>query len=226
MKPRVKLAEAATPDGGTLALFDHDGEFSIFLDGKELMHSMVTASESLLGSLGVERLDPEKKNRVLIGGLGLGFTLKAVLERAGSNTIVEVAELLAAVIEWNRTHMQKLNGSLLKDPRVEVLHSDVTRLIRETAPGTYDAILLDIDNGPIAMVAENNSSLYSSSGINSICAALKPGGRFIVWSASSDQKFEDRVRRAGLKAEAVRAKAHERAKRATYLLYVVQLPPA
>lgn len=226
MKPRIKLAESATPDGGTLALFEHDGNFSIFLDGKELMHSMVTASESLLGSLGAERLDPRKKNRVLIGGLGLGFTLKAVLESTGSNTTIEVAELLPAVIEWNRSHMQNLNGSLLDDPRVDVRNKDVAKLIREAAPATYDAILLDVDNGPVAMVAENNSSLYSRSGIKSICSALKPGGRFIIWSASPDQKFEHRLQRAGLKMEAVRAKAHARAKRASYLLYVIQLPPA
>ncbi len=205
-------------------MFEHDGEFSIFLDGKELMHSMVTASESLLGSLGVERLKPAAANRVLIGGLGLGFTLKAALATTGANTRIEVAELLPAVIEWNRTHMRKLNGSLLAEPRVEIRHGDVGRLIREAAPTTYDAILLDVDNGPIAMVADNNSSIYSTSGIKSICRALRPDGRFIVWSAGPDEKFENRVRKAGLVPEPIRAKAHEGAKRASYLLYVVQLP--
>lgn len=220
MKPRIKLTEAKTPDGGTLALFNHDGEYSIFLDGKELMHSMVTASESLLGEVGVARLKSGKPSRVLIGGLGLGFTLKAVLAATGPETKIDVAELLPAVIEWNRTHMHHLNGSLLGEDCVETCSGDVGGLVRETAPGSYDAIMLDVDNGPIAMVANNNNSLYSDAGIRTIVSALKPGGRLVVWSAGPDAKYERRLKKTGLKVQLVPAKAHQGAKRASYLLFV------
>ena len=155
MKPRVKLAES-TFTGGILALVEPDGSYSISLEGKELMHSRANSSELLLGSLGVARLGNEIAGRILIGGLGLGFTLKGALESVGSETNIEVAEMIPEVIEWNRTHLIQLNGSLLDDPQVEIQTVDVTHLIREAAPNTYDAILLDVDNGPNAMVCETN----------------------------------------------------------------------
>ena len=151
MKPRVKLAES-TFTGGILSLAEHDGSYSISLDGKELMHSRANASELLLGSLGVARLNDEASGRVLIGGLGLGYTLKGSLEAVGDKTIIEVAEMIPEVIEWNRTYLKNLNGSLLDHPQVETRRMDVTRLIQEAKPNTYDAILLDVDNGPNAMV--------------------------------------------------------------------------
>ena len=222
MKPRVKLAES-TFTGGELSLTEHDGSYSISLDGKELMHSRANASELLLGSLGVARLNNETNARVLIGGLGLGFTLKSVLESVGDKTIIEVAEMIPEVIEWNRTYLKNLNGSLLDHPQVEIRAMDVTRLIQETEPHTYDAILMDVDNGPNAMVADTNASLYSKTGIRSICRALKKGGRLVVWSAGSDQGFEKRLCHAGLKVEAVRAKAHAGAKSPSHFLYLGDL---
>ena len=222
MKPRVKLAES-TFTGGILSLTEHDGSYSISLDGKELMHSRANASELLLGSLGVARLGNETSGRVLIGGLGLGFTLKAALESVGDNTTIEVAEMIPEVIEWNRTYLKNLNGSLLDHPQVETRSVDVTRLIQEAEPHTYDAILLDVDNGPNAMVADSNASLYSKNGIRSICRALKKEGRLVVWSAGPDQGFEKRLERAGLKVEAVRAKAHAGAKSPSHFLYLGDL---
>ena len=222
MKPRIRLDETTTPDGGRLTLSEHDGDFVISLDGQELMHSKAVASEALLGSVGAARLNRDMANHILIGGLGLGFTLKSVLESVGPETTVEVAELIPAVIEWNRTHLLRLNGRLLEDARVTVEAGDVGRLIGQAKPQTYDAILLDVDNGPCAMVATDNASLYSDAGIRSICAALKPGGRAVVWSAGRDSRFENRLRKALLKFEAVQAKTHERAKRASYLLYVIE----
>lgn len=219
MKPRVKLAESGFP-GGKIALIEHDGAHSISINGQELMHSRSHASESLLGSLGVARLNREEGGRVLIGGLGLGFTLKDALASMGEKTRVEVAELLPEMIDWNRTHLKNLNGSLLDDPRVVVRAADVTRLLREAEPNTYDAILLDVDNGPVAMVSESNASLYSRSGVRSICKALKKKGRIVVWSAGPDQRFENHLHQAGLSVEVVPAKARENAKSASYLLYV------
>ncbi len=220
MKPRIKQAEAKTPGGGTIALFEQDGAFSISFNGQELMHSKASASERLLGQIGVKRLEDDGDARILIGGLGLGFTLRSVLEAVSPETTVEVVELVPEVIEWNRVHLEPLNGALLDDPRVEVLADDVAALIERAEPETYDAILLDIDNGPIAMVVESNSSLYSISGIGSVHRALKPGGRVVFWSAGPDPIFEARLRKAGFDVTAVPAKTHEGAKRAAYLLYV------
>ena len=219
MKPRVKLAESPFT-GGLLSLVEHNGSYSISLDGKELMHSRASASELLLGSLGVARLGNKLAGRVLIGGLGLGFTLKAALESVGNETTIEVAEMIPEVIEWNRTYLKNLNGSLLDHPQVEIRRMDVNRLIQETEPNTYDAILMDVDNGPNAMVSETNASLYSKNGIRSICKALKNSGRLVVWSAGPDHGFEKRLERAGLQVKAVRAKAHAGAKGPSHFLYV------
>ena len=222
MKPRIKLAES-TFTGGVLSLTEHDGSYSISLDGKELMHSRANASELLLGSLGVARLNNETDARVLIGGLGLGFTLKSVLESVEDKTTIEVAEMIPEVIEWNRSYLKNLNGSLLEHPQVETRLVDVTQLIQEVEPHTYDAILLDVDNGPNAMVADSNASLYSNNGIRSICRALKKNGRLIVWSAGPDHGFEKRLERAGLQVEAVRAKAHAGAKSPSHFLFLGDL---
>lgn len=222
MKPRIKQAEAKTADGGTLALYEQDGAFSINFNGQELMHSKATASEVLLGKLGAEALDKEASSRVLIGGLGLGFTLRSVLEVAGPKAVIEVVELVSEVIDWNRELLKDLNGELLEDPRVEVRHDDVAKLIRKADPNTYDSIILDVDNGPTAMVTGNNFNLYSKSGVRLIRSALKVGGRVVFWSAGPDQKFELRLKQAGFEVSSHPAKVHEGAKRAAYLLYVAQ----
>ena len=221
MKPRVSLAESITPTG-VMKLVEHDGAYAISLGGQEVMHSRANASECLLGSLGVARMKRSEVGRVLIGGLGLGFTLKSALESVGNETIIEVAEMIPEVIEWNRTHLKHLNGSLLDDSRVRVREADVLHLLREAEPKTYDAILLDVDNGPMPMVSEGNAALYSRKGIRSICRALKSDGRIVFWSAGPDQKFENRLDKAGLEVESVRAKAHEGAKSPSYLLYVAE----
>jgi spermidine synthase len=221
MKPRTKLGEARTPDGGNLALYEHDGTYSISLNGQELMHSKSSASESLMGELGVERLKEGQAPRILIGGLGLGYTLESVLRSVSGSATVEVVELIPEVVCWNRDHLVVLNGSLLDDPRVQVKTEDVGIVIRNSDAGSYDVILLDVDNGPVAMVAKANASLYSKSGIQAIRKALKPGGRAVLWSASPDRAFEERLTRMGFSVQAIPAKVHARAKRAAYTLYVV-----
>ena len=220
MKPRIKLAEAKTSEGGTLTLFEHDGAYVISFNGQELMHTKMCSSEKLLGKLGTERLPKDQPARMMIGGLGLGFTLDSALNGATRQTTIDVVEMSPEVINWNRTHLVNLFGKLLNDPRVQILAEDVNQTLRKAKPATYDSIMLDVDNGPIALVATENNSLYSNFGLRSIYTALKPKGRVIIWSASPEPKFEIRLKRAGFHAKAVPAKTHPGAKRTAYVLYV------
>ena len=221
MKPRIKLAESITPNGACMALYEHDGAFSVSLNGKELMHSRVTASESLLGKTGVDRINKDIPTRILIGGLGLGFTLKSALESGNPKMKIELAELVPEVIEWNRTYLKELNGALLDDPCVDIKEMDVIDLIKNAQPRTYDAILLDVDNGPVAMVDANNEQIYSASGIGLMCTALKKGGRIVVWSAGPDIKFEKRLGKFCRKFQRLATKVYDGAKRARHMLYIL-----
>lgn len=219
MKPHVKLAEALSPDGKRLTLHAHDGHFSLRVDSKELMHSAATASELQLGQLAASRISGAGESRVLIGGLGLGFTLKSVLEVATPRTKVCVAELIPEIITWNRTHLAGLNGALLDDPRVTTLTENICSVLGRSQP-VYDAILLDIDNGPTAMVQAGNARLYDKRGIERIAAALKPGGRAAIWSARPDEAFGYRLKQAGFSVEVVAAKLYATAKHNSYTIYV------
>jgi spermidine synthase len=220
MKPNLKLAEAITPDGARLMLYEHDGSYCIRLNGQELMHSSITASEILLGELAAGRLSRQANARVLIGGLGLGFTLKSVLAKAGRATRVQIAELIPEIVDWNRKFLAHLNGKLLNDSRVEVLVEDVWNVLARSSPARFDAILLDIDNGPTAMVQKQNARLYDRDGLARIAAALKPGGRAAIWSARPDRAFADRLAKAGFKVEVIPAKLHPNASRCAYTIYV------
>jgi len=226
MKPHFNLAETRTPDGARLSLHEHDGTYCIRLNGQDLMHSMTSASEVLLGELAADRLDTKSPTRVIIGGMGLGYTLKAVLAKAGPKALVEVGELMPEVVEWNRTHMAKLNGHLLADPRVKVRLGDVVDTLAQARPNSYDAILLDVDNGPIPMVRAGNVRLYGPRGLEAMRDRLKPGGRLAIWSASPDYSFEARLRAAGFVAQAIPAKLFPTAKRSAYVIYVGDKPAA
>lgn len=221
MKPNILLAETKTSNGARMTLVEHDGSYCIRVNGQQLMHSSVAASEILLGRLGCERHGRKNNGlRVLIGGLGLGFTLKSVLATVGRNAVVQVAELFPEIVAWNRTHLAGLNGKALEDPRVQVLAEDVRLLIRRGAKAPYDVIALDIDNGTTAMVKNENNQLYSEHGMMQIALALKPGGRAAIWSACPDAVLEKRLKRTGLTVTAVPAKLHEHAKRCAYMIYV------
>jgi spermidine synthase len=220
VKPNVKLAETATPDGERLVLYEHDGSYCIRLNGEELMHSSVSASELLLGELAAARLASHAHPSVLIGGLGLGFTLKSVLEQLGPEATVHVAELIPAVVDWNREFLSNVNGPLLNDPRVEVFVADVWDVIASAGRARYDALILDIDNGPTALVHQENARLYSHDGLKRITAVLKPGGRVAVWSARPDHGFAHRFAAAGFAVEVVPAKLYANAKRCAYTIYV------
>jgi len=219
MKPRIKLAQSQTGEGATISLYQHDGDYSISLNGQELMHSKLNYSECAMGDLGVEHLLPQAKARILIGGLGLGFTLASVFKKTDANTSIEVVELLPAIIDWNLEFLTSLNGKLLTQDRVSVHPLDVVTYIQNAPPESYDAILLDIDNGPTALVMKSNNSLYSNPGLRSIHQALKSNGRAVFWSAGPDQPFEARLRKNGFKTKAIPTKTHPGAKRAAYFLY-------
>ncbi len=224
MKPHHNLAETRTPDGARLSLHEHDGSYCVRLNGQDLMHSSTSASEVLLGELAHTLIDTKAPTRTLIGGMGLGYTLKAVLAKAGPKAVVEVGELMPEVIEWNRTFMAKLNGHLLDDPRVQVRLGDVVLTINKARPNSYDAILLDVDNGPVPMVHEGNTRLYSPRGLEAIKSKLRPGGRLAIWSASPDHTFEKRLRAAGFIPQAIPARLFPTAKRSAYVIYVGDKP--
>jgi spermidine synthase len=220
MIPFRNLAEARTPDGSRLTLHEHDGDYFIKLDGRQLMSSTSTTSELLLADVACQDLARAAEPRVLIGGLGLGFSLKRVLELIGKSGVVHVAELIPAVVAWNREFLASVNGRLLDDPRVEVLAEDVFAIIRRAANAPYDAILLDVDNGPTSFVQRDNSRLYSRRGLRAIWQALKPGGRVSFWSAAAEPQFLESLSRADFVASEYPAKAHERAKRFAHMIYV------
>lgn len=219
MKPTVIIATALTPDGSEMVLSEHDGNFAIRINGRGLMDSKATESERVLGQLGTALLAGRAKPRILIGGLGLGFTLKSVLDHTSPFATVTVAELMPAIIDWNRTHLAHLNGPALDDPRVTISQADVFKIITQTRNG-FDAILLDIDNGPEAMVQASNYGVYSAHGLLRLAAALRSGGRAVFWSAGDDPQFLKRLQQAGFKTETVPAKRYAGARKNSITLYV------
>ena len=220
LKPFVTLAQARTPDGDELTLHAHDSHFYLRVNRQPLMGTNASASEKVLADLACHRLGGRAGARVLIGGLGFGFTLRRVLELVGKDAAVEVAELLPEVVAWNREFLGAVNGQLLDDPRVVVTVGDVFQLIARAPAGHFDAILLDVDNGPIAMVQDGNARLYQAQGFAAITHALKPKGRVTFWSASADQAFAKRLAKAGFSVEVVAAKAYEQAKRTSHTVFV------
>jgi spermidine synthase len=207
MKKLERLGEARTPDGTVLALFRHDGDYLIRADGAELMSTRHHHSEDALAELACRPLRDRAGARALIGGLGLGFTLKVALRILPADAHVVVAELVRAVIEWNERPDYELAGAALRDPRVELRHADVALVLRESAC-TWDAIMLDVDNGPDPMTTSGNGALYGDAGVLMSAAALRPGGRLVYWSAQDDRGFERTLRRAGLTVSTSRVWSH------------------
>ncbi|HQZ30127.1 MAG: spermine synthase [Verrucomicrobiales bacterium] len=227
MKPITTVGETITPDGSKFTLHEHDGDFFLRLNGIQLMSSIWTLSERLLADYACPANAPIPMRRVLIGGLGLGFSLKRVLELVGEGAEVVVAELLPEVVRWNREILPGLNGNLLEDPRVVIHEGDVYDCIRGAADGEipkWDAILLDTDNGPTSLVQPQNHRMYGRSGFSMIFQALAPGGRVSFWAAAVEPGFERKLRRDGFSAAAHSIKAHERAKKPIHWIYVGQRP--
>ena len=207
MIPWQRLDTAHIPGGGELRLMRRGSEFAIKLGSNELMNSRLTATEQALATLACDRIKTRTAPKILIGGLGMGFTLRAALIVLGAQAKIEVAELVPAVIAWARGPMAPLFGDSLTDPRVTIFEKDVVDLIA-AARGSYDAILLDVDNGPNGIVRKANDRLYDVNGLAAAHQALKPGGVLAVWSSADDVKFTARLRKGGFEVSenAVRAK--------------------
>jgi spermidine synthase len=206
MKPWELLGEASAPDGTDIRLTRRDDEYLILANGKPLMSSRQHGSEEALATLGCRQAQTLAEPRVLVGGLGMGFTLRAVLDVLPSDARVIVAELVPAVVEWNRTALAHLAGHPLGDSRVRLETADVGFTLRAN-PGRFDAVLLDVDNGPAAFTALTNAGLYDNGGVDAAHAALRSGGTLAVWSAWEDRKFEQRLRFYGFDVEVARVRA-------------------
>jgi len=198
--PWETLGRALVSPGSSseLVLYRRGGEYVIRVDGRELMSSRAHGSEEAMATLACRSLGPS--SRVLVGGLGLGYTVRAALDSLPADAELVVAEIAPAVVEWNRGPLAHLAGRPLDDPRVTVHGADVAALLR--AGKRYDAILLDVDNGPAALTRKANQALYGDSGVATAKAALRPGGVFAVWSSDPDRRFTSRLRRAGFSSVA------------------------
>lgn len=206
MTPWELLGQASLPDGTDMTLTRRGNEYMILADGKDLMSSRMHGSEEALATLGCAYARAIDEPCVLVGGLGMGYTLRATLDLLPHAATVVVAELLPAIVEWNRGALAPLAGRPLSDRRVRVEMGDVGATMRK-APARFDAILLDVDNGPRAFTQASNGDLYRDSGIVAARAALRPGGMYAVWSAREDTKFEHRLRYHGFTVESRQVRA-------------------
>jgi len=219
MHPRIKLATTHTPDGGEMVLYKHDRDFLIRINGQDLIHSRQHESELELARLGCRHLAGSKAPRVLIGGLGMGYTLGQTLGMLGPHAQVTVGELLGAVVDWNRDYFGVLNGQPLGDERVHVKTGDIVDMIAG-AKKTFHAILLDVDNGPNAMTESSNRLLYSMEGIRACQQALREKGCLAVWSAEPSRSFEHRLMRCSLHVRRFRVPAYKGAKSESRFIWV------
>jgi len=204
---------------GDISLWRRGTEFSIRIAGAELMNSRVHGSEDALAELTCSRLRRKLSRRILVGGLGMGFTLAAALEQSDPDSMVTVSELIPAVVRWNRQHLRHLAGRPLEDPRVSVAEEDVGHTIRKNK-SAWDAILLDVDNGPAGLTRKANDRLYGKSGLTAALAALRPGGILAVWSSGNDEAFTRRLKRCGFQTETVTVRARKPGKGARHTIWL------
>ena len=224
MIPWVHIDTAAIPNGGgTLKLMRRGTEFSIQLGQNELMNSRLSGSEEALAERACARVSGRPAPRILIGGLGMGFTLRAALAALPERAEIVVAELVPAVAAWARGPLAEIFGGILDDPRVSVRETDVAAPIAE-ATGTFDAILLDVDNGPDGLTHPGNDRLYDHAGLGRARRALRPGGVLAVWSAHPDAAFTRRLRDAGFTVEEVPARANGRRGGARHRIWLAEKP--
>ena len=220
LKPCIELASSTTPDGKRMVLSRHDRDFFISVDGRRLMTSREHESELELARLGCEKIRKRPRPAVLIGGLGMGYTLRQTLDLLLPGARVVVAELMPDVVRWNQEFLGELAGHPLRDSRVTVEPCDVAQVIRRSE-SAFDAILLDVDNGPGAMTYAGNDGLYGPVGIGAAMRALRPGGCLAIWSVDADTRFEGRLRREGLKVRHFRVRAYAQAKNRSRCVWVV-----
>ena len=229
MKANIKLATARTPDGSEMVLRQHDCDFSIKINGQELMNSRQHESEMELARLGCAHLAGHKAPCILIGGLGLGYTLRQALDMLSPTANVVVSELLSEVIDWNREFFGELNGHALEDQRVDLKTGDVVELISRSE-SKYDAILLDIDNGPGAMTDSGNQRLYGHEGIRACRRALRKQGCLAMWSSEPSKRFEQLLMKCNFHVRRYRVPAYKGSKSQSRFVWVAAedktiLPP-
>ena len=225
MIPWVLLDTARIPDGdGDLRLMQRGAEFSIMSGANELMNSRLSGSETALATLALQRVGDREDPRILIGGLGMGFTLRAALAELGPQAQVVVAELVPAVVRWARGPMAEIFGDCLADPRVALHEGDVREVI-EAAQSGYDAILLDVDNGPGGVNRPANDGLYSVEGLAAARKALAPGGVLAVWSAGPNAEFARRLNRTGYEVNEVRVRANASGRGARHVIWIASAAP-
>lgn len=211
MIPRTLLGTAQVPGGEELRLFQRGNDFMIVLDRNELMNSRMSGSEEALATMTLDRLAGRKNIHLLIGGYGMGFTLRAALARLDASARITVAELVPEIIEWARGPMVELAAGCLDDPRVTLVQDDVSVVI-DRGRGDFDAILLDVDNGPDGLVRKGNNRLYNARGLSDAEYALKPGGILAIWSAGADPSFTRRLKDAGYRVDEVTVAARSNGK--------------
>jgi spermidine synthase len=221
--------EALPDDEGVIYLMARGGEYVIYVEGRELMSNELHGSEDALAELACDQLAELDDARILVGGLGVGFTLAAALRRIGERGRVTVSELMPAVVRWNHEHLGRFAGQPLLDPRVEVFVGDVGDLVEHPPTPRWSAILLDVDNGPGALTRSTNGWLYSGHGLRMARAALIPGGVLGFWAAAWDASLTARLRRAGFETQVVLH--HEEGRpteddRGVHVLWMAQTPSA
>lgn len=221
MIPWVLIDTAQVPGGDDIKLYQRGSEYSIRVGAYELMNNRVHGSEDALASIVCERLEDRDHARVLIGGLGMGFTLAGVLKDLGPESEVVVAELVPAVVKWNRGPLGAFAGNPLDDRRVHVRELDVGRVIR-AEEAAYDAILLDVDNGPAGLTSKTNDWLYGRDGLRAAFAALRPKGILAIWSAGADPAFTKRLQQNGFAVEEARVRGRGKAGGSRFLIWIAR----
>ena len=220
MIPWVEIDRAMIPGHeGDVALFKRGAEFSIRTANAELMNSRAHGSEDALAELTCHHLKRNGGRRILIGGLGMGFTLAAALGQSDPDTRITVSELIPAVVRWNRKHLGRLAGMPLDDPRVSIAEEDVGQTISKMK-SAWDAILLDVDNGPAGLTRKANDRLYGRSGLKTARVALRPGGVLAVWSSGADEAFTRRLKQCGFQTETVTVRARKPGKGARHTIWL------
>ncbi len=218
MKIRELIGTAEVPGGDELRLYRRGDDFIIAIDRNELMSSRMSGSEEALATMTCDRLRSPKAASLLIGGYGMGFTLRAALATLGPDAKIAVAELVPGIIEWARGPMAELAAGCLDDPRVELILGDVSKAIG-AATRRYDAILLDVDNGPDGLTRDANEGLYSAAGLATAKATLRPGGILAIWSAAPDARFTRRLTAAGFQVEEVGVRARSNGKGPRHVIW-------
>jgi len=220
----VQLDTATVPDGGgELRLMQRGREFSIMAGPNELMNSRLSGSEEALATLVLQRLADRPAPRLLIGGLGMGFTLRAALQVAGAEARTTVVELVPSVVAWARGPMAELYGESLSDPRVTVVEADVGTVIRAER-SAWDAIVLDVDNGPEGLTRRENDRLYSLDGLAAAREALTPGGVLAVWSSAPHPAFTERLRSAGYRVHEMPVRARQGRRGSRHMIWLATRP--